>query len=195
MSTPIEEQLVKSLQEAHALEEQAIKLLDKGATIAGDDEIGAIYRAHLLQTKEHERYVAERLQAHDAKPSRVRDAALQGGALGIGLALQAAPDTPARLATAAFAFENLEIATYRLLRGLSERAGDDETTAVVERILEQEEAAAELVAGSFERALEHTLGEPAESRLPGVTPIGKPSERPPEESVTPHPGPQAARQA
>jgi ferritin-like metal-binding protein YciE len=147
------------------------------------------YRAHLVQTREHERYVSERLEAHGAQPSRVRDVTLQGAALALGGALQAIPDTPARLATVAFAFENLEIASYRLLRLLAERAGDADTAAVAERILEQEEAAAELVAGTFERALEHTLGEPPASPLPGVTPIGKPSERD-EDSVTPHHGPQ-----
>jgi len=170
-------QLVKHLMDAHALEEQATELLDKGSKIAGDDEIAAIYRAHLLQTQEHARYVAERLQAHGASPSKVKDAVGKAGALGIGTLTQAAPDTPMRLASAAFAFENLEVATYRLMRSLAERAGDAETVSVAERILEQEEAAAELVAGTFDRALELTLGEPPTSPLTPVTPLGKPSER------------------
>jgi len=67
-----------------------------------------------------------------------------------------------------------------VLHSLAERAGDGETVSVVERILEQEEAAAELVAGTFDRALEITLGEPAESPLTPVTPLGKPSDRPSE---------------
>jgi len=84
------------------------------------------------------------------------------------------------LSAAAFAFENLEIASYRFLRRLAERVGDTDTVAVVDRILEQEEAAAELVAGTFDRALEAALGEPAESAVTPVTPIGKPSDRPAE---------------
>jgi hypothetical protein len=78
------------------------------------------------------------------------------------------------------------------LHSLAERAGDEKTAAVVERILEQEEAAAELVAGTFDRALDHTLGEPPTSRLPGVTPIGKPSERL-DDAPTPHHGPQEVK--
>ena len=109
---------------------------------------------------------------------------MKGGALGIGVAAFASADTPVKLATAAFAFESLEVASYRFLRGLAERVGDNETVAVVERILEQEEAAVELVAGTFDRALELTLGEPPTSPLIGVTPIGKPSERPPEAQGT-----------
>lgn len=180
MSGNAQEQLVKQLTEAHAMEKQASQLLDKGATMIGDEEIGRIFRAHLLQTEEHAKYVAERLDAHGESPSKLKDAAMQASALGIGLAAGAMPDTPLRLATVAYAFENFEIATYSLIRRLAERAGDSDTVAVVDRILEQEEAAAELVRGCFERVLELTLGEPARSPIPGVTPLGKPSEREPQ---------------
>jgi ferritin-like metal-binding protein YciE len=193
MSTDLEAQLVRGLTNAHAMEEQAIRLLDAATKVAGDQEIAAIYRAHLLQTREHARYVAERLAAHGQQPSRVRDGAMQAAAVGLAVITKAMPDTPVRLAATAFAFENHEIATYRLLGGLARRAGDHETEAVAARILEQEEAAAELVSGTFERALEVTLGEPATSPLPGVTPIGKPSEREPTPG-TGHPGPQQAHE-
>jgi ferritin-like metal-binding protein YciE len=180
MSKDLNRQLVKQLTEAHAMEKQASQLLDKGAKMIGDEEIGRIFRAHLLQTEEHARYIAERLQAHGETPSKFKDAAMQAGALGIGVAAKALPDTPLRLATVAFAFENLEIATYGLLRKLAQRAGDTDTVAVVDRIVEEEEAAAELVRGSFDRVLELTLGEPTTSPLPGVAPLGKPSEREPQ---------------
>jgi ferritin-like metal-binding protein YciE len=191
VSGTIDEQLTAALTQAHAIEKQAIQLLQKAPKLAGDPDIGAVYRAHLLQTEEHERYLSERLQARGSGPSKAQDLAMQAAALGLGTALQALPNTPIRLATVAFAFENLEIATYRLIRQLAERAGDGETVAVAERILEQEEAAAELVAGTFDRALEVTLGENPSSPLIPVTPIGKPSERD-EGTATSHPGPQEA---
>ncbi len=178
VSTGVEEQLIKYLTDAHAMEQQSIQLLDKGAGIVGNEEIARIYRAHLMQSQEHERYVDERLRAHGESPSKVKDVAMKGGALGIGAVALAAPDTPVKLAATAFAFENLEIASYRLLHSLAERAGDNETATVIERILEQEEAAAELVAGTFDRSLEVALGEPALSPLTPVTPLGKPSDRP-----------------
>lgn len=189
MGDTVTEHLTNYLIDAHAMEKQSIKLLEKGADIAGDEEIARIYRAHLMQSTEHERYVSERLAAHGQSPSKVRDTAMQVGALGIGVAAQAAPDTPVKLAATAFAFENLEVASYRLLGRLAKRAGDTETVSVVQRILEQEEAAAELVAGRFDRALEITLGEPAVSPLIPVTPLGKPSERPED----PAPDPQALK--
>jgi ferritin-like metal-binding protein YciE len=177
MSENLQRRLVKQLINAHAMEKQAIQLLDKGADIIGDEEVARIFRAHRLQTEEHERYIAERLKAYGKSPSKLKDVAMQAGALGVGMGAKALPDTPLRLATVAFAFENLEIASYDVLRRLADRAGDSETVAVSERILEQEEAAAELVGGISARALELTLGEPARSPLPGVTPLGKPSER------------------
>jgi ferritin-like metal-binding protein YciE len=191
VSASVDKELTRSLKRAHALETQALALLDKGATMAGDEEVGAIYRAHLLQTKEHERFVADRLRARGERPSKALDAAMHTGALGLGALTKAVPDTPVQLAMTAFAFEHLEIAAYRMVAALARRAGDGETAAVAERILEQEEAAAELVAGTFDRALERTLGDERSATVPGVTPIGKPSDRAPEATPTPHPGPQA----
>ena len=193
MASNAREELVKGLTEAHALEAQATTLLEQGSSVVGDEEIAAIYRAHLMQTKEHQRYVGERLEALGSSPSKLKDTAMKAGALGIGVIAAASPKTPMRLATVAFAFENLEIATYRLLRELAQRADDQDTVAVIDRILEQEEAAAELVAGTFDRSLELTLGEEATSPVPAVTPIEKPSEREPVGGPE-HPGPQQAHQ-
>jgi ferritin-like metal-binding protein YciE len=194
MASDIDSQLNKTLADAHALEKQATRLLQAAKQVTKDSEVASIFRAHLLQTEEHERYVSERLSARGRSPSKLKDIAAQAGAFGMGGLVAAAPATPVRLASVAFAFENLEIAHYRILRRLAERAGDRETAEVAERILEQEEAAAELVAGTFDRALENTLGEEAKSPLPAVAPIGKPSER----AVDPregHPGPQQAHES
>jgi len=168
------------------MEKQALQLLEKGGDIAGDEEIARIYRAHRLQTQEHERYVSERLDAHGESPSKLKDAAMQVGAIGIGALVQASPETPILLPRVAYAFESLEIATYELIVRLANKAGDRSRIPVPGRILEQEKAAAELVAGTFERALELSLGQRPRAPLPGVTPIGKPSER----DADGHQGPQ-----
>jgi ferritin-like metal-binding protein YciE len=177
MNADVKTQLIRQLTDSHAMEKQALRLLDAGSSMIGDEEVARILRAHRMQTGEHERLIAERLEAHGEDSSKLKDAAMQAGALGIGMLAGAAPDTPLRLATVAFAFENFEIANYGILRRLAEKAGDTDTVAVADRIREQEEAAAELLEGTFDRILELALGEPARSPLPGVTPIGKPSER------------------
>ncbi len=64
---------------------------------------------------------------------------MQASALGIGVSAMVMPDTTLRLAVVAFAFENLEVALYSVVRRLAEHAGDGDTAAMAERILEEEE--------------------------------------------------------
>ncbi len=157
MAKNIEEQLVKYLTDVHALEEQALQQLKKAAQIAGDPETAQVYRDHLAETEEQERLVRARLEAHGAGPSRVKDVAMKVGGLGAGLTAQLSPDTPGKLAASSFSFEHLEIASYELLHRVAQRAGDEETATVAQRILEQERAAAQKVAGTFDRAVERSL--------------------------------------
>jgi hypothetical protein len=79
---------------------------------------------------------------------------------------QAAPDTPVKPAATAFAFESLEVASTDCCAAPPNVLGDAETVSGAERILEQEEAA-ELVAGTFDRALEIARGAGPEPPDPG----------------------------
>jgi ferritin-like metal-binding protein YciE len=79
------------------------------------------------------------------------------GGLNIGAFFGAQPDTPAKLAGFAYAFEHLEIAAYELLRRVAERAGDQETVAIADRILAEERQAAERIAGTWDAAIEVAL--------------------------------------
>jgi len=153
----LQEELNGYLSDAHAIESQAIRLLGKGANIAGSDELASAYEHHLAQTREHARLIEERLQAREAKPSRLKDAGLALGALNLGGFFAAQPDTPAKLAGFSYAFEHLEIAAYELLVRVAGRAGDGETEAVGRRILQQERDAAEQIHARFTVALEVSL--------------------------------------
>jgi ferritin-like metal-binding protein YciE len=79
------------------------------------------------------------------------------GGLNVGAFFGAQPDTPAKLAGFAFAFEHLEIAAYELLRRVALRAGDPETAAVAERILPEERAAAARIADTWDAAMDAAL--------------------------------------
>lgn len=83
----------------------------------------------------------------------------------------------ATLAVAAYVFGNLEIAAYHLLRGVAERAGDDVTAALAEASLDQEEAAAEVLASAFDRALAISLGERPTSPMASFGSLGDDPER------------------
>jgi ferritin-like metal-binding protein YciE len=156
-SGDLREDLGKYLADAHALEMQAEGLLKKGPKVAGDPQLALIYEQHLEETREHQRLVEQRLDALGDKPSRIKDAAMRMGALNWGLFFQAHPDTPGKLAAFAYAFEHLEIGGYELLRRVAERAGDQETVAVVQRILGEEREAALRIKASFDRAVDAAL--------------------------------------
>src|SRR5215211_2993475 len=159
----LEARLVKYLVDVHAIEQQAEQLLTKGPDLVDDDRLAELFGEHLAETQTHSQRVAERLEAHDAKPSRFQDLAMRGGALNVGAFFAAQPDTTAKLAGFAFAFEHLEIAAYELLRRVAERVGDRQTIEVAESILPEEHAADERIAGTWDEAMETTL-----SKLTGL---------------------------
>ncbi len=152
-------QLEAYLEDAHAIEAQAIALLGKSSEIVGQDELAAAFREHLVETREHSRLVEARLQARGASASASKDAALRIGALNWGGFFGAQPDTPVKLAGFAYAFEHLEIAAYELLRRVARRAGDSETEAVAEQILNEERLAAEALHDLFDVAIDAALRE------------------------------------
>jgi ferritin-like metal-binding protein YciE len=153
----IREDLVKYLRDAHALEGQALQLLETGPQIAGLDALAEVFREHLEQTREHQRLVDERLAAHSARPSRFQAGAMRASALNLGTFFKAQPDTPAKLAGFADAFEALEVGAYELLVRVAQRAGDELTAGMAERILAEEKLAAERVASTWDAAAEAGL--------------------------------------
>jgi ferritin-like metal-binding protein YciE len=153
----LDTQLNKYLADAHAIEAQAIQLLESGPELAGDPELARLYEEHLAETREHQRLVEERLDARGGDPSSLKDGLMRAGALNWGMFFQTHPDTPGKLACFAYAFEHLEIAGYEQLKRVAERAGDAETVAVSERIIPEEQAAAKKLYGAFGLAVEASL--------------------------------------
>ena len=153
----LEEQLTKYLADAHAIEAQAIQLLDKGPAIVGESRLAQILAEHREESVRQQSRIEARLEAHGSGPSRIKDAVMRLGALNWGGFFAAQPDTPAKLAGFAFAFEHLEIGGYEELKRVAERAGDSETVAVVEEILAEEHAMAAAVRGQFGAAVEASL--------------------------------------
>ena len=155
----IDEQLNKYLADAHAIEAQAIQLLQLGPKIAGESGLSQVLAVHLEVTRAQQDSVRDRLRARGGRPSRFKDFALRGGGVNIGGFFGAQPDTPAKLAGFAFAFEHLEIAAYEQLRRVAESAGDSETAALAERIAREERATAQSVREQFEPSVEASLRE------------------------------------
>jgi ferritin-like metal-binding protein YciE len=153
----LEQQLVKYLADAHAIEAQAIHLLEKAPKIVHDHELAKVFEDHLEETHAQQELVEARLEAHGASPSKLKDAVMRLGAVNWGGFFAAQPDTPGKLAGFAYAFEHLEIAGYEELKRVADRAGDHETVRVAERILAEERAAAQAIAANWDRAVEASL--------------------------------------
>jgi ferritin-like metal-binding protein YciE len=153
----LHEQLLKYLSDAHAIEEQAIELLERAPSISGDTRLNHLYDEHLAETREHAELVAERLEALSGDTNRLKDAALRLGGLNWTGFFAAQPDTPGKLCAFSYAFEYLEIGGYELLKRVAVRAGDEQTARMADRILAQERNAAERLAGMFDEAVAAAL--------------------------------------
>ncbi len=65
-----------------------------------------------------------RLETHGGSPSKLKDAVMKASGPGFVLFAKSQPDTPGKLATHAYSYEHLELASYELLLRVARRAGD-----------------------------------------------------------------------
>jgi ferritin-like metal-binding protein YciE len=155
----MKEQLVKYIDEAHAMEQNVLRMLDGMISNTDDPEILDALEHHKMQTQGHVDRMAQRLEAHDASPSAVKQI---GGVLG---ALAKMPldfvrgEKAGRNARDGYATEHLEIASYELLRRVAQKAGDEETAQVARQIIEEEKAMAKLIADNWDKIAELSLRE------------------------------------
>jgi ferritin-like metal-binding protein YciE len=155
----LQEQLVKHLTDCHSIEVQALVQMKAAPSLAGDPELAKIYEEHERETEEHKRLVEERLEAHGASRSIVKDIAGGVGAVPMVLFAKSQPDTPGKLANHALSYEHMEYAAYELLERVARLADDSETAEVARRIADQELAMAERIEASFDRTVELSLEE------------------------------------
>jgi ferritin-like metal-binding protein YciE len=155
----LDKEIVKYLRDAHAIEAQALQLLDAGPKLAGFPALATVFEEHLPETREHQRLIDERLEQLGSGPGRFQAGALRMGALNLGAFFKVQPDTPVKLAGFAYAFEALETGAYEMLARTADRAGDEQTAQLARRILAEEQRAAERVAGTWDAAVDAVLAE------------------------------------
>jgi ferritin-like metal-binding protein YciE len=157
--TTIKEQLIKHLDEAHAMEQNVLRMLDGMISTSDDPEILQELEHHKIETEGHAQRMRERLDAHGAAPSTVRQAAGILGALAKMPLDLVRGEKAGRNARDGYATEHMEIASYELLKRVAQRANDQETVAACDLILEQERAMAETIAANWEKFTELSLRE------------------------------------
>jgi ferritin-like metal-binding protein YciE len=153
-----ETQLVKYLTDAHSIEEQALVQMRRAPDLV-EGSFADSFRRHLSETESQEQRVRERLEAHDASPSTLKDAAGKGGGFGMVLFAKSQPDTPNKLAMHAFSYEHMEVAAYELLARAAREAGDAETAEMALAIADEEREMAGRIAAAFDEAVEQALRE------------------------------------
>jgi len=157
--TTIADQLIKHLDEAHAMEQNVLRMLDGMISSTDDPEILQELEHHRIETEGHAQRKRDRLQAHGAAPSTVKQAAGILGALAKVPLDMVRGEKAGRNARDGYATEHMEIASYELLRRIAQRAHDEETVADCDLILEQERAMAETIAAHWEKFVELSLRE------------------------------------
>ena len=159
MATELDAQLVKRIDEAVAMEQSVLRLLDGMISTTDDEEIAGALRQHKLETQTHVDRMQKRLAAHGASPSLVKEA---GGVLGTlmkSVLDLARPEKAGRNARDGYATEHMEIASYELLVRIAERAGDEETAAAAREIIGEEQAMAKKIEANWDRFAELSLRE------------------------------------
>jgi ferritin-like metal-binding protein YciE len=158
-SQQLEDQLVKHIDEALAMEQNVLRMLDGMIQTTEDEEIKNELRQHKLETEQHAERLEKRLAAHEASPSTAREAAGIMNALLKGVLDMVREEKAGRNARDGYATEHLEIASYQLLERVAKAAGDEETAEVARQNRADEEKMAKKIEANWDRFAELSLQE------------------------------------
>ena len=158
MST-VNEELIKHIDEAHAMEQNVLRMLDGMISTTDDPNIVRELEHHKMQTEGHAERMKARLAAHGAQPSMIRE---MGGILGAVMKMpmdMVRSEKAGRNARDGYTTEHMEIASYELLKRIAKHANDDDTVAACDEIIAQEQAMADTIAANWDRFAELSLRE------------------------------------
>lgn len=159
MADDVKAQLVKHLDEAYAMEQNVLRMLDGMISTTDDPEIVRELEHHRLQTEGHAERIKARLHANGGSISAVKEI---GGILG---ALAKLPidmvrgEQAGRNARDGYATEHMEIAAYELLARIAGRSGDEQTVRACREIIEEEREMARTIEQSWDRFAQLSLHE------------------------------------
>ena len=162
-----ETEFMSWLRNAHAMEMQAIQILENQARrIDSYPELRERIVEHLEETRAQAEMLERCIERHGTTSSPLKDSA--AAFLGNMQALSGLffGDEVLKGAIGSYTFEHLEIAAYRSLISAAEELGDAETARVCRQILHQEEAMAGWLEGHLPDVTRQYLqrqrsGEPA----------------------------------
>ena len=158
-SEELEQKLVKHIDEAYAMEQDVLRMLDRMIETTKDAQIRRELKHHKRETEQQAKRLEKRLAAHDATPSVIKEAGGIMGALMKGVVDMARSDKAGRNARDGFATEHMEIASYELLERVAKRAGDTETAKVARQNRKEEREMARKITANWDKVVDELLKE------------------------------------
>ncbi len=167
MTTRAEENLLDWLRDAHAMEEQAQKMLTAmSERLENYPDLKARIEQHLEETRRQATMVRQCIERRGSDTSTVKDIAGRFVAMGQSMSGMFVSDEVVKGSLASYAFEHMEIASYKALIAAAEVCGDTETKRVCEQILPEEIAMANWLADHLQPTVQQFL---MRDETPGAT--------------------------
>jgi ferritin-like metal-binding protein YciE len=157
--TALEEKLVEYIDDAYAMEQNVLRMLDGMIGTTKDPQMKRALERHKKQTEKQAERLEECLREHDASPSTVKEAGGMMAAMMKGVVDMARGDKTGRNARDGYATEHMEIASYQMLERVAKKAGDRHTAAVARQNREEEEAMARSIDAKWNKIVEQSLKE------------------------------------
>lgn len=141
---------VAGLRDAHAVENQALALIDRQLDrLENYPEVADMLRTHRAETEGQITRLEEILTGLDESPSGLKDLGLTISGNMAALAHTVAPDEVIKNSFANHAFEHFEIAAYTGLIALADGGGFGKATPLLQQTLGEEQRMAQLVLDSI----------------------------------------------
>ncbi len=133
------------LNDAHALEESLVVMLEKQITEEENAEMKTKLEEHLEETKRHAQLVRSCLSRHGEEPSGGKDFLGTVSSALAGMGVSMAHDKMVKNVHSSYAAEHAEIATYTIIRAAASEFGDMETVTACDEILQDENSMAQFL--------------------------------------------------
>jgi len=137
---------VTGVKNAHALEKEAIQILERQLDrLKNYPEMESLIRRHLAESKQHEQRIDEVLDGLGEDRSLLKDLATQFMGNMAAIAHVPMPDEILKNTFANHAFENFEVASYKSLIVMAEAAGESRFLTALNQNLREDENAAQMI--------------------------------------------------
>lgn len=139
MATSIRDIYITGLQNAHALEAQAIQLCQRQVErLENYPEMRERLRLHVEESRRQQERIDQILNSLGSSPSTLKDigTSIMGNMAAIGHAVM--QDEVVKNTFANYAFEHFEIASYKALMEMAQAAGDNASPRLLQESLNEE---------------------------------------------------------